>query len=43
MQRFANPARFMRISGQLRPWVAWPTAVLLGAGLMRALFVAPRD
>jgi heme exporter protein C len=43
MRRFANPARFMRFSGQLLPWVAWPTALLLGAGLMRALFVAPRD
>jgi heme exporter protein C len=43
MRRFANPARFMRFSGQLLPWVAWPTALLLAAGPMLALFVAPPD
>jgi len=43
MQRIANPAPFMHLSRQLRPWVARPTAVLLRAGLMLAPFVAPRD
>ena len=43
MQRFANPARFMRLSGKVLPWVAWPTALLLAAGLVLALFVAPPD
>ncbi len=43
MQRFANPTRFMRLSGQTLPWVAWPTALLLAAGLVLALFVAPPD
>jgi heme exporter protein C len=43
MQRFANPNRFMRLSGQVLPWVAWPTALLLAAGLVLALFVAPPD
>jgi heme exporter protein C len=33
----------MPFSGQLLPWVAWPTALLLAAGLMLALFVAPPD
>jgi heme exporter protein C len=43
MQRFANPNRFMRLSSQVLPWVAWPTALLLAAGLVLALFVAPPD
>jgi heme exporter protein C len=43
MHRFANPARFMRLSGGLLPWLAVPTALLLAAGLYLALFVAPPD
>jgi heme exporter protein C len=43
MQRFANPTRFMRLSGQVLPWAAWTTALLLAAGLVLALFVAPPD
>src|SRR3954453_4452659 len=43
MQRLAKPARSMRLSGQLRSWVAWSTALLLGAGLMLAPFVALPD
>ncbi len=42
-QRFANPARFMRLSGNLIPWVAGLTALLIGTGLYMALFVAPPD
>jgi heme exporter protein C len=43
MFRFANPARFMRFSAAILPWCAGATAVLLGAGLVSALFIAPPD
>src|ERR1700719_2992512 len=43
MQRFANPARFMRISAAMLPWCGRATALLLAAGLYLALFVAPPD
>src|SRR6267154_798949 len=28
MQRFANPTRFMRLSGLVLPWAAWGTALI---------------
>jgi heme exporter protein C len=43
MLRFANPARFMRLSAAILPWCAGATALLLGVGLILALFVAPPD
>jgi heme exporter protein C len=43
MHRFANPTRFMRLSGALLPWLGWASALLLAAGLALALFVAPPD
>jgi heme exporter protein C len=43
MQRFANPARFMRLSAAILPWCAALTALLLAVGLYLALFVAPPD
>jgi heme exporter protein C len=43
MHRFANPTRFMRLSGALLPWLGWLTVILLAAGLVLALFVAPPD
>src|SRR4051794_33513767 len=43
MQRFANPARFMRLSAALLPWLAAATVLSLGVGLALALFVAPPD
>ncbi|HZS85819.1 MAG TPA: heme ABC transporter permease [Stellaceae bacterium] len=43
MHRFANPTRFMRASALVLPWLAVATALLLGAGLLLALFVAPPD
>src|ERR1700730_16602672 len=43
MHRFANPARFMRLSAAILPWCAGASAALLGCGLYLALFVAPPD
>ena len=43
MHRFANPARFMRLSGTVLPWAAAGTAVATAVGLYLALFVAPPD
>jgi heme exporter protein C len=43
LHRFANPARFMRLSAALLPWCGAAAAVLLALGLYLALFVAPPD
>ena len=43
LHRFANPARFMRLSAAVLPWCGAGSAVLLAAGLYLALFVAPPD
>ncbi len=43
MHRFANPARFMRLSAVVLPWCAGASAGLLGLGLVLSLFVAPPD
>ena len=42
MHRFANPARFMRLSARLVPWCAGLTMVSLAIGLWGA-FTAPPD
>ena len=43
MHRFANPTRFMRLSGELLPWTGGLTGLLLAVGLVFALFVSPPD
>jgi len=43
MHRFANPARFMRLSERLLPWCAALAALTLAVGLWGALFAAPPD
>src|ERR1700733_1075916 len=43
MLRYANPTRFMALSGALLPWLATATALLLAIGLYLGLFVAPPD
>jgi heme exporter protein C len=43
MWSLANPTRFMALSGRLVPWLAVVAALLLGAGLYMAWFVAPAD
>jgi heme exporter protein C len=41
--RFANPARFMRISAAALPWCAWASLGVIALGLYLALFAAPPD
>ena len=43
MHRFANPARFMRLSTALLPWCAIVAGVLIAIGFYGALFLAPPD
>ncbi|HKF74469.1 MAG TPA: heme ABC transporter permease [Stellaceae bacterium] len=43
MQRFANPGRFMRLSGRIMPWCGAGAAIGLAVGLYLALLVAPPD
>ena len=43
MHRFANPARFLRISAPLLKWSAIASIVLFAAGLYFALFASPPD
>jgi heme exporter protein C len=43
MHRFANPARFMRLSAAILPWCAAAAAFSIAAGLVLALLVAPPD
>jgi heme exporter protein C len=41
--RLANPARFMRVSGAILPWLGGLTAAALAVGLVWALLLAPPD
>ncbi len=43
MHRFANPARFLRISARVLPWSTAVTVLTLGFGLYFALFASPPD
>jgi heme exporter protein C len=43
MHRFANPARFLRLSAALRPWALGVALLALGTGLWFALFDSPPD
>ena len=43
MHRFANPARFLRLSAAILPWATGLTVILLAVGLYLALFYAPPD
>jgi heme exporter protein C len=43
MHRYANPARFQRISAAILPWSAGLTVVLLAAGLYFGLVASPAD
>ncbi|MGB0748853.1 MAG: heme ABC transporter permease [Magnetospiraceae bacterium] len=43
MHKYANPNRFLRLSGAILPWAAVTTIVLMGVGLYFALFDSPED
>lgn len=43
LDRFANPARFLRLANAVLPWCTGATVVLLAVGLYLGLFVAPAD
>jgi heme exporter protein C len=43
MHRFANPARFMRLSGQLLPWLTGAMVFAFLAGVYLSFFASPAD
>jgi heme exporter protein C len=43
LHRYANPAAFGCLSGQILPWTAGASAILLALGLYFALFSSPPD
>jgi len=43
LHRFANPGRFLRLSGALLPWLAAGGALLTAVGVVWGLFFAPAD
>ncbi len=43
LHRFANPGRFLRISGAALPWLAVPALVLTAVGLVWGLLFSPAD
>jgi heme exporter protein C len=43
LHRFANPGRFLRISGVVLPWLAVSGFLLTATGLVWGLFFAPAD
>jgi heme exporter protein C len=43
LDRLANPARFMRVSGAVQPWFGAAAAGVLGLGLAWSLLIAPPD
>ncbi len=43
LHRFANPGRFLRLSGRVLPWLAWPGAILTAAGLVWGFAFSPPD
>ena len=43
LHRFANPGRFLRASAKVQAWLWAAAALVLGAGLVWALFLSPAD
>ena len=41
--RLASPPHVYRVAGRLTPWLAWPAAALIVAGLIGGLVLAPPD
>ena len=40
---WANPVKFLRLSGWLLPWVSWGAAICLAVGLVWGFFFTPDD
>lgn len=40
---YANPTKFMRLSGRVLPWLSIATVLCLGAGLIWGFFLVPDD
>ena len=43
LHRFANPGRFLRLSGRVLPWLSLGAVLVLGVGLPWALWFSPPD
>ena len=43
LHRFANPGRFLRLSGRVQPWLIGAAILTLGIGLPWGLFFSPPD
>ncbi|WP_371059344.1 heme ABC transporter permease [Rhodosalinus sp. 5P4] len=43
MWEWANPVKFLRLSGWLLPWVSWGAAICLAVGLVWGFFFTPDD
>jgi heme exporter protein C len=43
LHRFANPGRFLRLSGAVLPWLATAGVLVTAAGLVWGLFFSPAD
>ena len=43
LHRFANPGRFLRLSGAVLPWLSAAAVLVTGIGLIWGLFFAPAD
>ncbi len=43
MHKFASPSNFLRLADRLLPWLVTATILLLGYGLLQALFISPPD
>ena len=43
IRRYASPRHFHDLAGRLIPWLGWPCALLMAAGLWGALVLAPAD
>ena len=43
LRRYASPQHFHDLAGRLLPWLGWPCAALMAAGLWGGLVAAPPD
>ena len=43
LHRFGSPPHLYGLAGTLVPWLAWPAALAIAAGLYGGLVLAPPD